>query len=376
MKILKKKRSVVIMSNTTPMVFDQCSFFAAFLADEAAISTNLSIIRRVNQEDDERKDVVLYGLAPGFELTLPFKGSKISVRIDKVDHVVGLSNHADAMYALRLLASSKSTLMAFLDAAEKEYDRAFASGNNYVRIYKVTASGGYWRPSGNLPKRQTESVVLDKDLMKTLLQDVTDFYASEEDYISHGIPYKHVVCLSGPPGTGKTSTVFALASHFNKSIAMMNIPLAMDNFDTKVAQLIDSIPKNAILVIEDIDSLIGSRENNNNTPPGLTTLLNVLDGNLRKHGMLAFLTTNYPERLDAAMMRSGRVDLNLQLNYATGPQASALYSVYFPEDVQGAKRLGTIAAKTNFSTADINMRLFTHRKDARGFWKVISGKSL
>ena len=45
----------------------------------------------------------------------------------------------------------------------------------------------------------------------------------------------------------------------------------------------------------------------------LTGLLNSLDGVVASEARLTFLTTNYPERLDPALVRPGRVDLRLRI---------------------------------------------------------------
>ena len=45
----------------------------------------------------------------------------------------------------------------------------------------------------------------------------------------------------------------------------------------------------------------------------LTGLLNALDGVVASEARLTFLTTNYPQRLDQALVRPGRVDLRLKI---------------------------------------------------------------
>ena len=45
----------------------------------------------------------------------------------------------------------------------------------------------------------------------------------------------------------------------------------------------------------------------------LTGLLNALDGVVASEARLTFLTTNYPQRLDPALVRPGRVDLRLKI---------------------------------------------------------------
>jgi chaperone BCS1 len=47
----------------------------------------------------------------------------------------------------------------------------------------------------------------------------------------------------------------------------------------------------------------------------LSALLNVLDGVGSQEGRVLIMTTNHAERLDAALIRLGRVDMKLELGY-------------------------------------------------------------
>ena len=74
-------------------------------------------------------------------------------------------------------------------------------------------------------------------------------------------------------------------------------------------------PKNSILLLEDIDSLFVERKANdsNKSLVSFSGILNVLDGMGRKSGLITFMTTNYKENLDKALIRPSRVDF--QMNF-------------------------------------------------------------
>jgi len=102
------------------------------------------------------------------------------------------------------------------------------------------------------------------------------------------------------------------------------------------------IPKNSIVLIEDIDCAFLPREElysphrspfqtiNPNCRVTLSGLLNILDGVGSEDGKIFFATTNHIDRLDAALLRPGRIDKKVQYKLATRKQALALFERFFP----------------------------------------------
>ena len=101
---------------------------------------------------------------------------------------------------------------------------------------------------------------------KRLLAQVAHFTAKSGKYAVDGYPHKLGLLLHGPPGTGKTSLIKALAQHTQRSI--VNVPLAristnqelMDiMFDQSYMVAGDDVPiklgfKDVIFVMEDVDA--------------------------------------------------------------------------------------------------------------------------
>ena len=54
----------------------------------------------------------------------------------------------------------------------------------------------------------------------------------------------------------------------------------------------------------------------------LSGLLNALDGVASQEGRILIMTTNHIEKLDSALIRPGRIDLRLELNYADSELAA------------------------------------------------------
>lgn len=55
------------------------------------------------------------------------------------------------------------------------------------------------------------SVILDRGIMPNLVKDMEHFLSNPNWYIDRGIPYRRGYLLFGPPGSGKTSAIMALA---------------------------------------------------------------------------------------------------------------------------------------------------------------------
>ncbi|KAJ6534248.1 P-loop containing nucleoside triphosphate hydrolase protein [Mycena capillaripes] len=230
-------------------------------------------------------------------------------------------------------------------------------------------------------RRPLSSIILPPGLLDSLVQDAEEFLKSEDWYIGAGIPHRRGYLLHGPPGTGKTSTIYALAGALNLEI--YSLSLASNNVDDSfLQQAASSIPKNGIFLIEDIDCAFPSRADEEDEPMepmtvmrgnGMMTrarapraitlsgLLNVIDGVGSEEGKLFFATTNYIDRLDAALLRPGRIDRKVEYALSTEEQTRALFVRFFPKArfPQFAHATEATAAETTNADAEKNPTLTT-----------------
>lgn len=187
------------------------------------------------------------------------------------------------------------------------------------------------------PKRELDSVLIPAAMRTQLIDTVKKFAADEPWYIRHGIPYQLGILLHGPPGTGKTSLIRALAAYLDTGLSV--IPAS------KLIGVSEMGDCKDIIVIEDVDSnkdtgdrLKAKAEIETSISlvkydGGISEILNALDGIVVSHGRVIIMTTNYIEKLDPALVRPGRVDLNLQLGYVTPEVLGQFVTVFFPEAV-------------------------------------------
>ena len=122
-----------------------------------------------------------------------------------------------------------------------------------------------------------------------------------------GIPYKRSYLFYGPPGTGKSSLAQAVPREIMFSICFVNCSDRINDFNFN--KLLNTAPKQSIILVEDVDSIFSERKNaDHNNQLTFSGFLNAIDGVRSQEGRIIIMTTNYKERLDPALLRPGRVD--------------------------------------------------------------------
>ena len=188
-------------------------------------------------------------------------------------------------------------------------------------------------------KRPLDSVILDRGIKEKLVSDIQDFLRSATWYHDRGIPYRRGYLLHGPPGTGKSSFIQALAGYLDYDIAILNLS-ERGLTDDKLNHLLTIIPPRTLVLLEDIDVAFANRRTANaegyaGANVTFSGLLNALDGVASAEERIIFLTTNHVDRLDDALIRPGRVDLSIRLDDATRYQVERLWDRFYGVNTTG-----------------------------------------
>ncbi|KAI1819628.1 P-loop containing nucleoside triphosphate hydrolase protein [Xylaria intraflava] len=223
-----------------------------------------------------------------------------------------------------------------------------------------------WQQVANRPVRDMKTVVLDQQQKLQVLTDMNEYLhpATPRWYANRGIPLRRGYLFHGPPGTGKTSLSFALAGVFGLDIYVISL-LEPTLTEEDLSSLFSSLPRRCVVLLEDIDTaglrrppnevqaLEQAQHTDDQSKPepskattndikelakvlkkesedqkkgiSLSGLLNAIDGVASHEGRVLIMTTNVPENLDDALIRPGRVDLQVQFTYATKEQARELF---------------------------------------------------
>ena len=230
---------------------------------------------------------------------------------------------------------------------------------------------------------------------KKQVQHRTKFFLERRDwYDRKGIPYTLGFLYHGPPGTGKTSTIKAIANEGKRHI--INIQLSEIKTKQQLQHLFFNdeihvyngtnlerytIPvSERLYVIEDIDAMgdaVLKREwkkpvavKKDDLEPflhkeeekdalDLSFLLNLLDGTLEANGRILIITTNFPERIDRALIRPGRIDMIVHFQKCTLAVLNEMVNSFYDREVV----LTDANLDGKWTPAEVNQILFRNFED-------------
>jgi len=322
---------------------------------EGAHAVKLEIASSCLSDTDFNLNYILDRYATDY--TFRYKGALFQLKTDKTD-VKQFSvkvGHSDyTMASVYEISFNQNDFILFEDFIQTsiKYFKKFSDGDKIdkkkLKMYISSPDGEYFNPIGSRPKRSLESVFLPKDQKKTIVNLITNFLKPEtiQQYEDFGINHKLTILFEGVPGTGKSSLIAALASHFNMNIAIISFtPKMTDVGFMRSMRMFErnkhdndeegEEERDTLLVIEDMDCIFVARKSNdeNRNQVTFSGILNALDGVTTGGNQIVIMTTNHIENLDPALIRPGRVDHIVRFDYATKEQIKEIFTVYTKNDL-------------------------------------------
>lgn len=205
----------------------------------------------------------------------------------------------------------------------KTYTRYLKSDEKFIPIGESVESmpPGFYQPVYDSYKQNAYFVeknvimpnlyILSNDVQKTIINDVHNFWQSEERYKKFGSVYKRNILMYSTPGNGKTSLINIVCSQLLKEqngvVVLIDSTSDLSAYNKCMDRLRDIEPnRKVITVIEDFERLTKDDH-------FASMLLQLLDGNKQYDNVVTIATTNYPSILEKRFVcRPSRFNLIIE----------------------------------------------------------------
>lgn len=200
--------------------------------------------------------------------------------------------------------------------------------------------------------KTTFADVAGADEEKEELEEIVEFLKAPKDFSALGARIPKGVLLVGPPGTGKTLLARAVAGEAGAPFFSISgsdfVEMYVGVGASRVRDLFAEAKKNApsIIFIDEIDAVgrhrgAGMGGGHDEREQTLNQLLVEMDGFGPNEGVIVIAATNRPDILDPALLRPGRFDRQVTVNYP---------------DLKGREEILKVHARKKPLGPDVNLR--------------------
>ncbi|MEI2756767.1 MAG: AAA family ATPase [Chitinophagaceae bacterium] len=174
-----------------------------------------------------------------------------------------------------------------------------------------------------------------RELKEQMQLDVIDALNNPEEYAKFGLTIPNGMLLYGPPGCGKTFFAKHFAEEVGSNFMHVNPGTLKSRYinatEENISKMFQEAEKNAptIIFIEEISGLFPSRDSDAHemSKNAVEAMLAEMDRTGEK-GIFVLCATNYPDKIDAALLRAGRLDKKLYLPPPDFEARKAMFEMY------------------------------------------------
>jgi AAA+ superfamily predicted ATPase len=194
----------------------------------------------------------------------------------------------------------------------------------------------------DLKGRSKDSIFLNNNVKEKIINHIDTFLQNRSIYEKRNLLYKTGILLYGEPGTGKSSLANMIATEYNSDMVLINMSEFSKINTDFVTTTINADDKFYVVVLEDIDCVIGDREDENQdleNKKNVNKLLQFLDSTSSPTNVVFVATTNHIEKLDEAIKRDGRFDLIINITNIDETAATKMCKSFGITDEDVIKRI-------------------------------------
>jgi len=320
------------------------------ISDENDFENSKIIKSNKLYKNDISKNYLLDHLNLDKEIEFYYDGAKFSLKVDKVldKNAIIIQRENAYLFSTYTITCDKKDFAkfdSFITTSIKFYlqfyDDDIKQEENKIKLF-ISTDDGYFQTLGLRNKRDIDTIYLPSKQKKVIIDDLNYFLDSKtvKKYKQLGITHKRTYLFEGVPGSGKSSFIMGLASYFGYNIAIVTFsPKMTDNCLIRLLRILeDKEEKKIFIIFEDMDCIFKERKANDESRNQITFsgILNALDGITTRDNMICFITTNYKQHLDSALIRPGRVDHIMKFDYVCKEQVLKIFTV-FTECAEKAK---------------------------------------
>lgn len=222
--------------------------------------------------------------------------------------------------------------------------------DKYVQ-YDYQGERKYYKSNDILIKKNFDNVYLPDAVYKNIIHNIDEFIKHTSEFSNLGLSNKRSFLFKGPPGTGKTSTSYALAKKYDRPIYKINLNMIVSDGDLYDA--FNSVKKKSIILLEDIDAcnvvlsdeikikngfyeeieIDGKKQKVSKDKFNQNILLNYFDGINMLDDVIIIATTNHEEYLDERFIRPGRMDTHIEFKKCDREQLQKIIKKFLGKEL-------------------------------------------